>query len=275
MHGYEVLPAQQLPLTEDALVPELKSQLERCALSIHLVGRKIGPIPDGPASARWPSSRTSLPPRAAGGARCGASSGCPTASRANAPSSRCSSTHCNRTRRCNTAPISSRRPGSTQGHHSPHVAEARAPGAGSGSDRPGRAANRAPGDERRGSDRVDPTHQTAACAWTAGYAPGLRRRRGRCARGQHAAGVRLHAVILFYGAGDEVWKFHQESDLIKQAAASGGTRHRDGFASRRLPPPTRRCRCAWGFEPARCRAGFSEAALQPLLSSLPTTRPAQ
>src|SRR5262245_5088866 len=49
MHGYEVLPTEQLPMTEDALVPELKAQLERSRLSIHLVGRKVGPIPDGPS----------------------------------------------------------------------------------------------------------------------------------------------------------------------------------------------------------------------------------
>lgn len=49
MHGHEVLPALQLPLAEDALLPELKAQLERCALSIHLVGNSVGPVPDGPS----------------------------------------------------------------------------------------------------------------------------------------------------------------------------------------------------------------------------------
>lgn len=49
MHGHEVLPAQQLPPNEDALLPELKSQLERCALAIHLIGRSVGPVPDGPS----------------------------------------------------------------------------------------------------------------------------------------------------------------------------------------------------------------------------------
>ncbi|MBH2042033.1 MAG: TIR domain-containing protein [Comamonadaceae bacterium] len=49
MHGHEVLPALQLPLAEDALVPELKAQLERCALAIHLVGGSVGPVPDGPS----------------------------------------------------------------------------------------------------------------------------------------------------------------------------------------------------------------------------------
>ena len=48
MHGYELLPAQQLPLVEEALVPELRAQLARCELAVHLVGRCVGPIPDGP-----------------------------------------------------------------------------------------------------------------------------------------------------------------------------------------------------------------------------------
>ncbi len=49
MHGHEVLPALQLPFTEDALVPEVQAQLERCALAIHLVGASVGPVPDGPS----------------------------------------------------------------------------------------------------------------------------------------------------------------------------------------------------------------------------------
>jgi TIR domain len=49
MHGYEVLPSTPLPTTEEQLLPELSKQLERCALSIHLIGRSVGPIPDGPS----------------------------------------------------------------------------------------------------------------------------------------------------------------------------------------------------------------------------------
>ena len=49
VHGYEVLPAQQLPLTEDALQREVAAQLERAVLAIHLVGASVGPIPDGPS----------------------------------------------------------------------------------------------------------------------------------------------------------------------------------------------------------------------------------
>lgn len=47
MHGFEVLPNSTLPSTEDALVPELERLLARCSLSIHLVGSSVGQVPDG------------------------------------------------------------------------------------------------------------------------------------------------------------------------------------------------------------------------------------
>lgn len=49
MHGYEVLPTTPLPTTEEQLMPELTALLGRCALSIHLIGNSVGPIPDGPS----------------------------------------------------------------------------------------------------------------------------------------------------------------------------------------------------------------------------------
>jgi hypothetical protein len=85
-----------------------------------------------------------------------------------------------------------------------------------------------------------------------------------------------NAQILFYGAGDEVWKFHQQSDLIKQAAASGGTRHSEWICLATPSTVDKEMLLQLG-EPnlLDARAGFSDAVLQPLLSSLPVTRPAQ
>lgn len=48
-HGYEVLPAQALPSTEDELRAALAEMLPRCAWSIHLVGNSTGLVPDGPS----------------------------------------------------------------------------------------------------------------------------------------------------------------------------------------------------------------------------------
>ena len=48
-HGYTVLPDQQLPQDEADYVASVKRLLERCKLSIHLVGVNYGAVPDGPS----------------------------------------------------------------------------------------------------------------------------------------------------------------------------------------------------------------------------------
>ncbi|MFT4103295.1 MAG: TIR domain-containing protein [Burkholderiaceae bacterium] len=48
-HGYEILPAAPLPLVEEDLVAELKHQFASCAFSIHLIGDNYGVVPDGPS----------------------------------------------------------------------------------------------------------------------------------------------------------------------------------------------------------------------------------
>lgn len=48
LHGHTVLPAQQLPLVEDQLRPELAAQLAQATLAVHLVGGSTGPVPEGP-----------------------------------------------------------------------------------------------------------------------------------------------------------------------------------------------------------------------------------
>jgi hypothetical protein len=77
------------------------------------------------------------------------------------------------------------------------------------------------------------------------------------------------ALLLFYGAGDEAWKFHQMSNFRKQNAAS-----------RTVPDPPWICLASPSTvdkqllvdlgEPRLLdgRAGFSEATLAPLLSAL-------
>ena len=48
-HGYTVLPDQQLPRDEADYVAAVERLLERCELSIHLVGESYGAVPDGPS----------------------------------------------------------------------------------------------------------------------------------------------------------------------------------------------------------------------------------
>jgi hypothetical protein len=46
-HGYTVLPEQQLPTDEAAVVTQVQGLLARCALSVHLIGTGYGFVPDG------------------------------------------------------------------------------------------------------------------------------------------------------------------------------------------------------------------------------------
>ena len=48
-HGYTVLPDQQLPRDEAGYIAAVERLLARCALSIHLVGVGYGAVPDGPS----------------------------------------------------------------------------------------------------------------------------------------------------------------------------------------------------------------------------------
>lgn len=48
--GYPVLPDQRLPTDEAEYLDTVRSLLARCALSIHLVGKNYGAVPDGPSS---------------------------------------------------------------------------------------------------------------------------------------------------------------------------------------------------------------------------------
>jgi len=49
LHGYPVFPDIQLPKSEEEYIAGVQSFLDRCALSIHLIGAKYGVVPDGPS----------------------------------------------------------------------------------------------------------------------------------------------------------------------------------------------------------------------------------
>jgi TIR domain len=48
-HGYAVLPDRQLPTDETDYIAEVQRLLERCRFSIHLIGSSYGLVPDGPS----------------------------------------------------------------------------------------------------------------------------------------------------------------------------------------------------------------------------------
>ena len=81
------------------------------------------------------------------------------------------------------------------------------------------------------------------------------------------------AVLIVYGAGDEAWKFHQLSDLQKQAAIAGGGPSR-WLAL--LPPQTPDKDLEQALaEPGTLDllAGVDAAALAPLRAALGTAAP--
>ena len=49
MHGYNVLPDEELPRDEDAYVAEVSRLLRLSDLSVHLIGSLFGSVPDGPS----------------------------------------------------------------------------------------------------------------------------------------------------------------------------------------------------------------------------------
>jgi hypothetical protein len=76
------------------------------------------------------------------------------------------------------------------------------------------------------------------------------------------------AVILFYGAGDEVWKFHQLSDLRKHGTAADRKRSSWVCLAAPLTPDKDMLRQLGDSDLLDALDGFSEERLAPLLSAL-------
>ena len=82
------------------------------------------------------------------------------------------------------------------------------------------------------------------------------------------------ALILFYGSGDEVWKFHQQSELRKQAAARSSGRRRSEWTCLAQPSTADKQLLQQLEEPNSidALAGWSVGILQPLLAALERTK---
>lgn len=274
MHGYEVLPTEQLPLTEDALVPELKAQLARSRLSIHLVGRKVGPIPDGPSERPLVILENEL-----AAARCRESS----------------------LRRIIWLPdgvVGERT--EQQAFIDALQTEAALQ---FGADLLRGDLEALKGTIHSTLRRIETPEAPPTATVQAGQLtvhvlmseadrtesiPLIKLLRARGLRVTipvfvgDAAAVRAantelvsacNALILFYGAGDEAWKFHQQSELAKQTASSR-TRRSEWICLAAPATADKEMLLELG-EPnlLDVRNGVSEEALQPLLSSLSATGP--
>lgn len=46
-HGYRILPDRQLPLNIEQLIPALRESMDQCQLSVHMIGKSYGVVPEG------------------------------------------------------------------------------------------------------------------------------------------------------------------------------------------------------------------------------------
>ncbi|MEO8122671.1 MAG: toll/interleukin-1 receptor domain-containing protein [Burkholderiales bacterium] len=275
MHGHEVLPAQQLPQTEDALVPELQAQLARAALAIHLVGRSAGPIPDGPSERSLVMLQNEL---AAELSQQGA------------------------LRRIIWLPqgVQGERPEQQAFIDALQHDAALQAGADLLSGDLEALKGAIHGALRRLAEPPPPppppagqpvAHLLLSEADRTGAVPLIKLLRARGltvtipvfvgdAAALREANTRLvagcDALILFYGSGDEVWKFHQESELRKLAATNRDGRRSEWLGLAAPSTPDKELLQALA-EPGLIDGlvGFSDAALLPLLAALDPARPVQ
>jgi hypothetical protein len=275
MHGHEVLPALQLPLAEDALVPELKAQLERCALAIHLVGASVGPVPDGPSGRSLAILENQLAaercrqgalrriiwlPAGVSGERAEQQAFIDALQRDAALQYGADLLRgdiealkgaMHLTLRQLDTPAAPAAAAAPAGQQVVHVLMSEA-------DRPASVPLlkllRAQG-------------LLVTIPVFVGDAGALREANAQLLSG-------CDALILFYGAGDEVWKFHQQSELRKQGAAGSGGRRRSEWTCL-APPSTADKQMLQQLEEPNlidALAGLPAATLQPLLAALAATR---
>ena len=283
MHGYEVLPVQPLPTTEEQLMPELSALLERCALSIHLIGNSVGSIPDGPsgrpliqlenevAATRCRQGalrRLIWLPKEVSGER---------AEQQSFIAALQSDAALQFGADLLTGDVESLK---CAVHQTLHQIENPSPVA-----TPALAV--AAGDATAEAPTVPVVHLVMSDADRTAAVPLLKLLRAQGVKATlpvftgDAATLReanaqlvaeSHAVILFYGAGDEAWKFHQERDLCKQAPGAAHARTPWVWLA---PPSTPDKALLQALGDASLLDGLASdqaqdqgAALQPLLTAL-------
>jgi hypothetical protein len=271
LHGHSVLPAEQLPLSEDLLRPALATQLAQAALAVHLVGSSSGPVPDGPSGQSLVALQNAMAAEAsaARGLRRilwlapGAQGERPeqqaylAALQTDAALQRGADVLCGDTEALKGAVHQALQ--ALQQLQKPAPPPTPEPGAGprvhllmTEADRlavlPLVKALRALG-------------MAVSVPVFAGDAAELRQRNAQLVAGSRA-------VLVVYGAGDEAWKFHQRSDLQKQATIAGGGPSRWLVL---LPPhsPDKDLEQAMAETGTLdLLAGVDSAALAPLLAAL-------
>lgn len=268
VHGYEVLPAQQLPLTEDALRREVTAQLERAVLAIHLVGGSAGPVPDGPSGRSLVALQNEF---AAARSREG------------------------RLKRIIWLPEGTT--GERPEHQAFIDALLRDASLQQGADLLRgdvealkgtmhlalRQMQSPPAASEQPSTGAPVVHLLMTEADRAAAVPLIKALRARkltvtlpvftgAAAELREANAQLvsacNVLLLFYGAGDEAWKFHQLNDLRKQAATGAGVRSPWIVLAPPATPDKQMLQALEEKNVIDLLAGLSDAVLDPLVAAL-------
>jgi len=282
VHGYEVLPREQLPPTVEALLPAAQALLERCALSIHLVGRSAGSIPDGPDAQSAAMIENDL------AARCSRQHGLrriiwlPDGVRGERGEQQAfiDALQSDAALQYGADLLRGDAEALKQAAHAAlqHVVKAAA----------ARASERAAAASDAAAQIV---HVQMSEADRSAAVPLIKLLRAHGLQtttpvfSGDAAELReantqliesCDALLLLYGAGDEVWKFHQLNELRKRGASAGRARTRADWICVAAPATDDKRLLQSLAEPnlIDASAGFTEAALQPLWASLAAPTPA-
>jgi TIR domain len=279
MHGHEVLPAQQLPSSEDTLRPELKAQLERSALAIHLVGSSVGPVPDGPSGRSLAMLENELAAQ-----RCRQSAlrriiWLPEGVAGERAEQQTFIDALQRDAALQFGADLVRGDVETlKGAMHMALRRIEMPAAPNGT-----VPAAAHADRRVVHLMMNESDRAAAVPLlkllrAQGLQPTIPVFVGDAAALREANAqliAEADAVVLFYGAGDEIWKFHQQSDLRKQAAAAGNGEHRRLWICL-MPPSTPDKQLLQQLadpDVIDMLDGVTDAALQPLLAALAPAAP--
>ncbi len=221
LHGHIVLPAQQLPLSEDLLRPELAALLARATLAVHLVGSSAGPVPDGPTGQSLVALQNALAAEAAQARGLRRILWLAPGAQGERPEqqaylyalqSEASLQQGADLLRGDAEAMKGAVHHALQALQKPAAAPVPAIGAG-----PRVHLSMTEADRALAVPLVKALRALGVAVSVpvfAGDAAELRQRNAQLVAGSRA-------VLVLYGAGDEAWKFHQLSDVQKQAAIAG------------------------------------------------------
>jgi hypothetical protein len=278
-HGYRVLPERQLPLDEEALLPAVEECLAQCAYSVHLIGNGYGIVPDGPSHRSVVELQNEL---AATHSR---TRGLPrliwlpagTTGEQPAQQAFIAMLQTSADAQCGADLLTGNLEGVKGAIHAAlaRIENAKVDGAPDPSNGSGGTVYLLC-DERDRRDIV-PLIRHLRSAGLQVTTPVFSGDAATMREANQQRVATCDAVLLFYGAGDEAWKFHQENELRRMAGLQQGRRSPPVHLYVAAPPGADKELLLSLAETNLIdgSAGFSEAALAPLVERVRADRAAR